>query len=774
MALAGVLAVICLFYADVLLGRRAFFFRDTFQANEPQRRLLAAALREGRLPWWNPLAHAGVPFLADSSTATLYPLNLPYAVLDFDAWFQGSIVLHFLIAAAGVLLLAWTWGWRPVSCAVTALAFGFSTPLVLLSGNIMYLGVAWMPFHLAALTRALQGPARARWTALAAAALALQVLAGDVQGAHTTLLLGAGWLAVLAAPGRWRVALGVGAGSAGLAALLAGAAWVPAWEFLRVSDRSAGLAYDDAVAWSLHPLRLLELAWPLLCGGHAGFQPQQWWGAWLHNSVDGSPWNSSVSAGLVALLLAAWGLWGARGDPRATLLRVALPVTLLLALGAYAPAYRAFRAVVPLASSFRYPEKYALPAVFLLALAAGLGMERVLARDGRMHRFVAAALALACLPWLGALGGGRALTAALAALPLTEVRAGFDPVAATESLRGVLWHAVLVCTALLLLTAWHARDPRGARAPLGVLALLLVDVADHASAVRYATSPALYALPAGGDGLAVPLLRAPERHFRIHREAFQHGPTATWPGPDLSPYERQRFFEKATLERNTGWNYGLAYAGAFGAARFGRFARLQDAGVMARLLPVMNVRYLVVDEGMAVFRAPPYEPIAHAAALGALLVRDIRALPRAAWFPRAEKVATEQAALAWLADRAHDVLTGLVVEHPGGVAEGGAGRAEVVALEAEHVRIRVTSDGPGWLFVSDAFAPGWTAWADGVEVPVHAADVVFRAVWLPGGDHDVEMRYRPGLWSAGLTLSVLGLVVFAGALVCRRRRRCPR
>jgi hypothetical protein len=60
---------------------------DWLQLHLPARHYMAEALREGRLPLWNPHVALGRPFLADVETAVFYPPNLLYVVLDpSTAW----------------------------------------------------------------------------------------------------------------------------------------------------------------------------------------------------------------------------------------------------------------------------------------------------------------------------------------------------------------------------------------------------------------------------------------------------------------------------------------------------------------------------------------------------------------------------------------------------------------------------------------------------------------------------------------------------------------
>jgi hypothetical protein len=76
----------------------------------------------------------------------------------------------------------------------------------------------------------------------------------------------------------------------------------------------------------------------------------------------------------------------------------------------------------------------------------------------------------------------------------------------------------------------------------------------------------------------------------------------------------------------------------------------------------------------------------------------------------------------------------------------------------EHVRLTVVAAEPSILVLSDSWYPGWQATLNGQDVPIERANILFRAVAVPAGQHTVEFRFAPASVRRGLLLSVGSVV----------------
>ncbi len=102
-------------------------------------------------------------------------------------------------------------------------------------------------------------------------------------------------------------------------------------------------------------------------------------------------------------------------------------------------------------------------------------------------------------------------------------------------------------------------------------------------------------------------------------------------------------------------------------------------------------------------------------------------------------------------------------------------RVEIIEYQPERVVLNVNADFDAYVVLNDAWDAGWIASVDGEPVPIHRADVIFRAVRVGEGTHHVEFLYRPrslysGIILSGVSLVILAMVILAALLIGGRTR----
>ncbi len=391
-AAVGMLAAVTLaFFWKIVLTNQVLSGVDLFAYFYPYRDFASEALREGRLPLWNPYLFMGAPLLANSQVAVLYPLHWPFLWLSAPKQIAWSIVLHIWIAGAGTYLFArWVMRRRPLTSLVGAAVFALGGFLGAQVEHINQLNAsAWMPWLLICLEGATsKSPGHRRKIAFVfgCAVISLILLAGHTQAAYIVLAAagcytllrgvqhstGAGWRRAAG----WLRGPGLLAGMLLFALLLTAGQLLPTIELSRLSVRSGGLDFRDAVSFSLKPAQVFRAFLPPL--------------AWK------PPFSEFVAyVGLSGLALAGFGVVSSiRSLRRRALLQrpqppapdtrsfalPALGLTFLgvfLAFGAYNPVYYLLYKLIPGISLFRAPARWLLLYAFGMALLAAVGIDAI-------------------------------------------------------------------------------------------------------------------------------------------------------------------------------------------------------------------------------------------------------------------------------------------------------------------------------------------------------------------------------------------------------------
>jgi hypothetical protein len=384
------LALAVIFFWKIALTNLILVGVDVFTYFTPFKAYAAEVLRTGRLPLWNPYLFMGVPFLANIQTAVLYPFNLLLIWLSAPKMVAYSIVLHIFLGGFFAYLYArLSLGLSPFGALVTAIVFAFSGFLGAQVEHLTHLHVyIWLPllfllFDFVRLSPSLGergvGGGSSRFLPTLAGlglVIALQFTAGHLQASYINLFaLGLYALLGNLRPPKFEKTLEVylvralGRNlpiyvlSVGVGVALAAVQLLPSYELSRLSVRSGGLPYREAVSFSLRPHLILYSLLPTF-------------GVDLSQVFGGESFSEYVGyVGVLALFLALVGVLG-QWRRRRTLFFVFLgTLGLFLALGLANPAYFIFYKLVPGFSFFRAPSRWLYLYTTAVAVLAGLGAD---------------------------------------------------------------------------------------------------------------------------------------------------------------------------------------------------------------------------------------------------------------------------------------------------------------------------------------------------------------------------------------------------------------
>jgi hypothetical protein len=222
--------------------------------------------------------------------------------------------------------------------------------------------------------------------------------------------------------------------------------------------------------------------------------------------------------------------------------------------------------------------------------------------------------------------------------------------------------------------------------------------------------------------------------------------------------------------------YGLEDVRGYQAMTFARLAetfslwsipqpvwsnRVDD--LTAPMLSMMNVRYALALPETAV---PPMWRLVGRYP-GYQLLDNTSALSRA-FIPRVVHTGAMDVTPGMQACRDFAAEAWIETDDPPTSMTNGEGSI-TVHERGSRLTIHASMRSSGWMVVSETAWRGWRATMSGQPLKVHFADRAFLGVYVPAGEHDIDLAFRPKAATSGAIVSIVSVVLLGGFAVIRRR-----
>jgi hypothetical protein len=781
LGVAAMLLVVALaLFPEAFLGGRVFYYRDIHLQWVGQMEVLVRTIASGSWPVWNPYAAFGQPLLANPNYEVYYPPTLLNLFMRPWTYYRLFVLLHLLVAGLGTYALGRRLGLSRIVAVLTGIAWMASGPLVSLVTLWNHLAAAaWMPWSAWAGHRAAARPtfsAGALWGAVMAA----PVLAGSPEMALFTGIFGGVFaMGATRGPGGGRRLVHAGATAGVVALALSAAQWMPSVELAHRSRRG-DLPAAQREFWSVPAVDLLQCVIPAILDE---LPLQRRVRAVLYESRE--PFLRSLYVGLSTVALVAAAI--------ATRRRAALALALLavgmaaFALGRHSPVANLMEAILPPLRSLRFPAKAMVPASLAWAVLAGIGLQAWMARSAQrgdaVMRVAGAAMAVvglsvAALVLFHARGVGEALLAPEFTHRTLEQE--MAPIGARVLVAGV---AALAMAVLAFVRPASARVT-------AVLAAAIVtgDLVCATARLTPVADPELYTFrppalahlgPAPGTRVYSFDYFEPGQAERFlgHSGYLLKVPRQEWPVPwaDAAAL-RAGLYPSLLAYWNVQDGYRIDWLGLYPPHLTALVAASRRAMLTARFLRFLQIGAVthvlaLHDEGL--------ENLVPVATVPGLFIEDLHVFQVPGTLPLAyavdgARIASDAEAPALLQSPALDIRREIVL--PTGRAApprpGFSGEARLLDWRADRVTVDARLSAPGYVVLVEGYDPSWRATVDGQPAEVLRANLAFRAVAAPAGDHRVVFTYRPAAALVGLGVSV-ATVLGCAAILFRPRRTAP-
>lgn len=676
---------------------------------------------ELRLPVWQPDAAWGYPVLAAAQLGFYYPPLLLSRSLPLPVYFSVLYLTHLLFLGLGTWLFLRRLQFSRPAAFLGALSFALSGSVFqhLTHANIFFI-IAWLPWQLLIADYASSLLHRRRPLLFFSVAIAIPFLAGQIQ---MPLLMAV--VSILFFWHRCRstrqnpVVSALALVSVGLFSLLLSCAQLlPTLELARLSDRSAPDGFDIVRA-NQHSFPLYHLPtaiFPRFFGANSTY-----WGKRLEIEYG-------FFIGTLPLLLAIYG--ALKTNRQTTFFRYLALISFLLALGSLSP----FRllGLEPSLWLFSAPARWLLFTTFAGAVLVAAGFDRVVQTTSRFPRFLrisaitlisvvaAANIVLWTLP---------ASTPHLAYRYLTSyapsVVANRPSLYYLDKLSHLISGARTSSVSLISPYTWL---------PLVILALVAFAPLKRRAAWYAALSAIELVIVAASASPAMPW-----------RDILS--PPATLAALPASVLNKQARLLSLPPEGDTGAIFSNPASLATDATR-----RKQKS----LLLPLVNTMFHIPG----VSWPASLDLAGHAEKLD-----TIRAGLAAAPPDYSSAADSNIGAVLSLSDQKSAVVSPLPFK-PRAEIIGEPGVAIAYReIAPTKIRLDIPDNQGGILLVRNSYYPGWSAWVDGKTTAITPAGKTFFQLSVPAGARTVTLQYQPASVSAGLTISLITLLIIIVSLV---------
>lgn len=746
------------FCQDLFLSGSVPFFRDLGTYFYPLRFILFESYRSGNLPLWDRHLAMGFPVLADFQSGAFYPPHLLFLVFPLFTAIRVIYIFHFVIAAVGAYKLFRSWNYPCYSSILGALLFTLGGTVVSLSNLLNHFQTAvWLPWVILFWEKAVCAVSWKNFLTLVLV-LAVQFLAGSPELFALSMALvvvdGLRVKASMPAVSYGRI-IGIFICANLLVIALCMVQVLPTVELFLESRRQQPIPVQEALSWSLNPWRLFNLIF-------------------LDKEVDSSAsigmrlFFARESAFFVSYYLGAASFFGIciwlcldRLRHKLALLGLVL-ASLLIALGSYTPIYPFLLSQMPILGSIRFPEKFFFFTYALFVYMAVKGLSESLDCDSGRFKKSLLVFSAICVAWVGVylyvqwnLGiVGRLIAANAGVHPSSDLH--------TKMIAAVLANLerqIILSIALLLLFVLAKTE----KIQRGIFVLLIVSV----TFVDLAWAHRGFLFPLNPDFIykSPRVLQKPDPD----RNRLFYYPSGGNLHPSSYLVQAQPPFKEATalffqnLLPNEGIFHGFDYFQEIDAlarrpyTEFLGFANRIDPAAQVRLLGIFNVKYLVSFKPLALESTTL---VTHFPQYFSWLYKIEGTLPRAYVVNKIIVENNSNQVLQRLASPGFDPKLEVILDEAVAIKAQPAlvATAKIVRYENQIVRIRASLNSSGILILADSYYPGWKAYVNGKEEVVRRANLFFRAVPLPAGNHTVEFRYEPRSFKIGLIVSLVTIL----------------
>lgn len=698
-------------------------------------------IRNLEWPFWNPYSFTGTPLLANYQSAVLYPLNLLLLLPQYIGW-GLFIFFQSIISALGMYLLLSLW---------------LSSKLARLTGSIIFTlgglmttwtefgtavhGISWLPISLFLIEKYGRSE-KARYPLILCLTLTLIILSGNPQISLYSYILVILFTLVRLQKNFIPILLAIV-----VSIMLSTAQLLPSFELVQKSIRATENFTQEA-DYGLLPLK--DFIRFFIADFYGNPVTRNYWGFLNY-------FETSSFVGSLALPLVLFAIVFLKKNRITYFFLSLLALSLLLTFNNPLSYFiNSFK--LPLLTK-SYASRILFVTNFTISILAAFALNQIIAEKGKTTAF------RRCLLWSWAAFTGTLLGTIIAQLighdqqSLTAFRNSLIPVVEIS----IILFLFIVMNNIKLLSV---KNYRLQLLYFILFTILTIDLSRYFLKFNPFVSEKLI-FP---ETAAINFLLKQPGLFRVGREHAEILPPNSWAAYKLQSVEGYDVLHFRQYNKLINFINGGSLLSS-GSSRYAELTNYQSAFIDAA-----NVKYFMMlkkssgeknisenlFDGKTVFKDG-----------SVIILENLRALPRV-YFAQSFFVAPHQKIEEIIStdtsfDPRHQVALSDYLDIK---KVSGKGFADIIEFTPNQVNIRTQTQKDEILILADQFDEGWKAKIDGQDTKIARANLIFRAVKVPGGSHEIIFYYWPQSFKIGLDISLttlMGLILITVILANKRQ-----
>lgn len=749
-----ILAILCVaFYYRVIFGA-AHFWEDLVYQEFPHRIFARDCLLSFQFPHWNPYTFSGMPFFAAIHTGVLYPFNLLMSLLPVSNgtfWYllEMMIVVHVFFCGLSMFIYVRSKKLSHQASLFAAISYmlcGFFVTHIIHS--LMLYILAWLPLIVLFLEKGILKN-KIHYLVIAGVILGITIFAGHPQITfYEYLFLGSYCLYLWFSKTERKIkpffymALPF--------VVATGIAMIQLLPTLIIGDNSSrvGWTFEQASEGSFSFVQIITFLIPKVFGGWASPDTQVP-RFWLQGPTNGyfSYWDTCFYTGAMIFLFALFQFKDIKKKPFLKFAAFWCIASLTVALGSHFFVYKILFNYAPGFSRFRSPARILFTWNFLLPLIAAFTFDQI-NRENIEKSKKPIFIGLGICAALGLIVGfGFFKTVWSAELQNKHI-------ADYTSLQGIILFVtiVFITVPLFLLLKGKISINLTKSLLIGVLVLDLFvygfnhHVSKGSNAARFFNENKKVSQGIKKDGKSE-IFRFNSRQFRFEADSMIVHQTGL-----------------RIQKRNGGMVEKIFLLEGYNPLNLLRRIPPMPGKHFDAFLDLLNVKYFINPQ--------------YGEASKNLILLNSDKLPRAKMFYRTKVFGNDSLVKDFMLKNYFDHKNTLLLSEktalllPQSYASV-VNKVDITEYKNNSIKLNVTTEENGLLWLSEVWYPSWKAIVDGKRVDILKADFSFRAIEIPKGNHSVEFVYSCGSFNIGLLITLLSLLGSCGYLIfiCFKKSR---